>query len=197
MASSRESWIESLTRSATLESLKLVGALLKRAFSSSSSRTYCKLRRSCRSDIAVVTGGVRGAARHEVCPRLFEECIEPIFPRNVDLGPILHGSAQPGLIHRRRVRVFVQFDAGRIKRPRHGKVREVPHSRLVFDLHVALLNRPEHALKCLHGRLALAHLDVRNSAEKLRLNVVLAAPIDLVEERERFWKLAVPGFIPA
>ena len=57
--------------------------------------------------------------------------------------------------------------------------------------------RLDDALEDLHGGHALAQLHVRDAAEELRLDVVLAAAVDLLEERERLVVLAVAVLVAA
>src|SRR5262249_10238613 len=93
--------------------------------------------------------------------------------------------------------VVVEPDGRRVVRARHREEREVTHARLVLDALGALVDRLDDPLEGLDRRDRLAELNVRDAAEELRLDVVLALAVDLLEEAAGPVVVAVPVLVPA
>jgi hypothetical protein len=139
---------------------------------------------------------VRVVTGHEVGPRLLEERVEPVLGADVDLVPVLDGGRQLGRVDRRRA-LLVEADRGRVVRARHREVREVAHTGVVVHALDALVDRADDALERLDRGHRLAELNVRDTAEELRADVVLRLARDLREEAERILVLTVAVLVPA
>lgn len=148
-----------------------------------------------RLDGVDVAQSARVVARHEVGPRLLEEAVEPVLGAGVDAVPELDRRRQLLLVDGRVV-VVVEAHRGRVVGARHGQVGEVAHALLVLDALGPVFDRLHDALEGLHSGDGFLQLHVADAVEELRLDVKLRLLVDLLEELDGLFVLAVAVLVP-